>query len=270
MFAALLAFGAGLVAMMGAPGLTALLASQGTHLGLRSTLVLAEVGLVAPALLFLAAVRGLPSLDLPVARAMTLAWSLALGCALWLMSAGLLELQSTVFPPSAEFIDAFRRLHASLKPSGPLDALLSILTIAITPAVCEEILFRGVLLPSFARRIGAMAAVIVSATIFAAIHVDLVPDLAFDRVPFALLMGLALGAIRVRTGSLLPAIVAHAAVNTLTFAIAPLVDDPTQTVPDPQPLLGLGLLLVGAAGSTFLLKKSRPSLTSIESPPTLG
>ena len=44
---------------------------------------------------------------------------------------------------------------------------------------------------------------------------------------------------RLRTGSLLPSLLAHASLNALTFAAAPFLDDPSSPLPDPRPLLGL-------------------------------
>ncbi len=260
---ALVAFALGLAGMMGGGALAVKLATQGVSLGLRPTLVLAELLLVFPALLLLTLWRRLDTLDLGRHTGLGVPLAVVLGAALWITSAGLLEVQSSLFPPTAEFVEAFRRLHAALRPTGLFDGLLSILTIGVAPAVCEEILFRGVLLPSLWRRVGSVAAVIGSAILFASIHPDYIdasPDVAFDRVPFALFMGLALGALRVRSGSLLPCILAHATVNTLTFLIAPLVDDPSQPVPASQPALGLGLLLAGAMGSLALLKRTRQAL----------
>lgn len=251
---AVAAFGLGVAGMFAAGAAAAVLMSQGFGIGMRPTLLVAELLLVTPALLFVAFGPRLSALRLGGSSHVALLMAVILGCSLWVTSAGLLELQSSFFPPSAEFVELFRRIHAALKPDGPFDAALSVLTIAVIPAVCEEILFRGVLLPSLARKMAPLTAVVVSALIFALIHVD---GRQFDRVPFAFLMGVALGAIRVRSGSLLPCIVAHATVNTLTFAIAPLLDNPDQAVPPSEPLLGLGLLVVGAVGSVILLKRTR-------------
>lgn len=253
---AVVAFVLGVLGMFASGAAAAVLMSQGFGIGMRPTLLVAELLLVTPALLFVTFGPRLSALRLGGSSRVALFMAVILGCSLWVTSAGLLELQASFFPPSAEFVELFRRIHAALKPDGPFDATLSVLTIAMIPAVCEEILFRGVLLPSLARKMAPVMAVVMSALIFALIHVD---GRQFDRVPFAFLMGVALGAIRLRSGSLLPCIVAHATVNTLTFAIAPLLDNPEQAVPPSEPLLGLGLLVVGAIGSVILLKKTRPT-----------
>jgi hypothetical protein len=60
--------------------------------------------------------------------------------------------------------------------------------------------------------------------------------------------------------------VAHFTLNTLTFLIAPLVDDPSQTTYEPQPLLGLAFLFAGAAGALPLLKTFRRSVDGSQGP----
>ena len=77
--------------------------------------------------------------------------------------------------PGPEYLELFRRLHAALAPSGPLDGLVSLAVIAVLPALCEELVMRGVLLPSLARALPAAGAVIVSAALFAAMHGDAYP-----------------------------------------------------------------------------------------------
>jgi membrane protease YdiL (CAAX protease family) len=240
---------AGIVAMVaGSAGL-----ALRSGLGLRAQIAVGTLTLAFPAVAVLLlrpdlwpAVRGARRV-----AGRTIGLSLLLGAALWLGSAGLMEVQSLMAPPPAAYLDAFRAIHQALAPSGPLDALVSVLVIAVLPGVCEELVVRGVFLPSLAHALGgargAWLAILVSAVLFAAIHLD----------PYRLLFTFALGAVfgfvRLRTGSLVPPVVAHAGLNTLTFVIAPFVDDPTQPY-TPQPALGLACLLAGVAASWPLLQ----------------
>jgi hypothetical protein len=73
----------------------------------------------------------------------------------------------------------------------------------------------------------------------------------------------------VRTGSLAACVLAHAALNALTFAVAPFVDDPAQGLPEPRPLLGLGMLVAGSL-ATALVVRFLPSLTHSTPPPRLS
>lgn len=84
---------------------------------------------------------------------------------------------------------------------------LFILVIAILPALCEEILFRGTLQTALLRDLSPARAITIVAVIFAAWHLDLF------RFPGMLLASLAMGWLAWRTGSLWPGVVAHAVNN---------------------------------------------------------
>jgi len=232
------------------------------EVGLRGLLVLAEAALIAPALLILALGRRSwrDTLALaPLSTAVALVCAL-LGAALWLASLGLLELQYTLWRPSLEYIDGFRRLHELLRPKGPVDAVISLLAIAVMPALCEEAVVRGILLPSLRTRMPALLAVVLSSLVFALMH-------DAYRMPFTFAVGLVLGGLRLRTGSLAPSLIAHATLNALTFAAAPFLDAPTHPLPDPRPWLGAALLLTGCALSAYLVRKLPSSLTATASAP---
>ncbi len=214
-------------------------------LTLRGTVALGTLLLAAPALVVVLARRdtrgaaiGPGALPGPL-----LVLSLILGATLWLASLGLIELQSLLMPPTPEYLRFFRAIHAALTPSGPLDAIVSILVIAVLPGLCEELVVRGVLLPSLAARTVRPLAVVLSALLFAAIHYDRY------RFLFAFALGVLFGYLRLRTGSLWPSVVAHTAINTLTFALAPYFDDPSKPY-TPQPWLGLACLVAGSAIAT--------------------
>jgi sodium transport system permease protein len=245
-----------------------LTAAPAARLGLRAALVLSELALVAPALLLVLLLR------LPLRRALALetplrqtaALAVAAGATLWLTSLGLFEVQFSLWAPPPGYLEAFRRLHEQLRPRGPLDALASLLAIAIMPAVCEELLFRGLVLPAFLRPLGAWGAAFVSAALFGVIHLDFAGGaLSLYRVPFAAVVGLGLAALRLSTGSLAPAILAHATLNAITFAAAPFTDDPAQGLPEPAPWLGLLMFAVGATATLALLRRL-PSVAG-ERPP---
>jgi hypothetical protein len=247
---------AGVLAMFG--GAMTLASSSG--LGLRAQIALGSVFLAAPALLaILLFLRSTwrRTLALGALPPRALALSALLGGALWLGSIGLMELQAVLWPPSPEYLEAFRAIHRALAPAGPLDALISITVIALLPALGEELVVRGILLPALAKPFGPAVAVVGSSLVFAMLHDPY-------RHLFTLAVGLVLGVLRLRTGSLWPPIVAHATLNTLTFLVAPLVDDPSQTTYEPQPLLGLAFLFAGAAVAFPLLRALRRSVDVTE------
>ncbi|NCA12238.1 CPBP family intramembrane metalloprotease, partial [bacterium] len=103
---------------------------------------------------------------------------------------------------------------------------LAWLLIAVVPAVCEELLFRGWVLAGLAgRRRSASrvwAAVGIQAAAFAAFH--LLPE----RMPQTFVLGLVLGGLVAISGSLLPAVVCHLTHNSMPLVILWLAGD----VPD--------------------------------------
>jgi membrane protease YdiL (CAAX protease family) len=250
---------AGTVAMLGG-----LVLARRLGVPPRPTLVFCELLLVGPGLLALVLARLsiVAALGLSLGDRRTTLLAVAGGGAFWVTSFGLLELQNAVWPPSPDYLDLFRRLLEALRPAGPFDWALSVAAIAVAPAVAEEVLNRGIILPSFRRPLGDVGAVAASALVFGLMHLD-----AY-RLPFAFMMGIALGALRVRTGSVVPGILAHATLNALTFTAAPLLDDPAQPLPDPRPLLGAAVLLVGGALSVRLI--TRFPLTRTHRPPRLS
>ena len=233
------------------------------HLGLRGQIAAGTALLALPAIALLLLLRrgtGRETLALTSLAPRTLGLSLLLGGALWVLSIGLMVLQAMALPPPPEYLEAFRAIHRALAPTGALDALVSVMVIAVAPGVCEEIVTRGVLLPSLVRPLGRTLAILASAFLFAAMHADVY------RFLFTFAIGVVLGVLRLRTGSLWPPILAHATLNTLTFLIAPLVDDPAQTTYTPQPVLGAAALLAGAALSLPLLKAFRGAGSSQATP----
>jgi len=94
---------------------------------------------------------------------------------------------------------------------------MSWLLIAVLPAVCEEIVFRGWVLSGLAGErpdaIRRGAAVAAQAAFFAAVH--LLPE----RMPTTFVLGLVVGWMAMATGSLLPGIVCHAAHNSVPIAL---------------------------------------------------
>ena len=97
-----------------------------------------------------------------------------------------------------------------------------VLTIAVVPAICEELAFRGFMLSGF-RHVGhKWRAIVYSAIFFGLAHPILQQSLV------ACLLGMVLGFVAVQTGSLLPGLLFHVTHNALAMAVArvaPLVDD---------------------------------------------
>jgi membrane protease YdiL (CAAX protease family) len=246
----------GVAAMLFAPALLVR-----TGVGLRGLLAFSELCLALPAVAVLLARASLRPAVLGREGASRRLWlaSFAAGPALWVLSLGLFELQYAVWPPPPGYLEAFRLLHDRLRPHGLADGIVSLLTIAAVPALCEELVFRGVVLSSLLRPLGLLGASFGSALLFGLIHLDRVPGdgLSLYRVPFAFVVGLGFAALRLSRDSLLPPALAHATLNAITFFAAPFADDPAAGLPAPRPLLGLGLLGLGLGSTLVALRALR-------------
>ena len=95
--------------------------------------------------------------------------------------------------------------------SSPVALILTFISICILTPISEELLFRGYILDALNRLHGKWPAIIISSIIFGMVHFD----------PFTMGMatigGVIYGWIRMRTGSLVPGIVAHGMWNTMAL-----------------------------------------------------
>ncbi len=89
-------------------------------------------------------------------------------------------------------------------------ACLMFFGIIIAPII-EEILFRGFLLPALKKSLGGRYAIIVSAALFAAVHIDV---FAFMQI---FILGLLLGHLYEKTKTLAASIIVHITHNLLTL-----------------------------------------------------
>ena len=88
--------------------------------------------------------------------------------------------------------------------------ILFITTTLLAPFF-EEVIFRGVLLPTISRDFGTIWGIIISAFIFALAH------LSIGEMPPLFVLGIGLGITRIATGSLLSSVIMHSLWNGLTF-----------------------------------------------------
>ena len=91
---------------------------------------------------------------------------------------------------------------AQVVPQGAPGLLLALLTTALLPAVTEELLLRGTILPAL-RPFGDAFAVVCTAALFALLHQNM------QQAPMAFVSSLALGWVSVRGGRLLLPILVH-------------------------------------------------------------
>lgn len=135
-------------------------------------------------------------------------------------------------------------------PQNISELLVGILVIAVSPAICEEMLHRGLLLSAYEIR-GSMKAVVITALFFGVFHFDLTNFLG------PIFLGLLIGYYVIRTNSIFAGVLAHFTNNAIA-EVAQYVfnkDLPqTDTITISAGELGQ-VILMGVAGAaiTFLL-----------------
>ena len=108
--------------------------------------------------------------------------------------------------------------------------------VALLPGICEELLFRGAILGLLGRRGRWIMAVLLQALLFGLVHI-----FAFKLLPTAAI-GLLLGILAVRCGSVWPGVVLHLAHNTTMFLLG------THLTLTPDEALLLGMSVAAAVG----------------------
>lgn len=160
----------------------------------------------------------------------------------------------------AEVIPPDETVAKLYKNMTPAMALPFIAFIAVAPAFAEELLFRGYLQRRLLERWNPWVAVLVTSAIFAAFHIQ--PH----AVVFAFPIGIWLGILAWRTGSVWPGIVCHAAINGLwnVYQIGAHFTGREDEVP--WTLMGvLGVIgLAAFAWSVVLLRVSPPVPTTMD------
>jgi sodium transport system permease protein len=131
----------------------------------------------------------------------------------------------------------------------PTELALLIAVVAITPAICEEILFRGVLLSALRSQLGKTPSIIIVAILFGCFHLSI-----FRAIPTAA-FGAVLAYVCLRSASILPSILLHACNNAFAILLVTGVLMPEaqlialQSTGLPWPVLtsATGLALIGLA-----------------------
>ncbi|MBL8152439.1 MAG: CPBP family intramembrane metalloprotease [Blastocatellia bacterium] len=127
-----------------------------------------------------------------------------------LLGVGVFRLANLVFPVPPQALEQFgSQIMVNEIPRWQLYLL-----IALLPAVCEEIAFRGLLLYGLRKRFKPIVLVLVVGLVFGLFHFQL-----FRIIPTGFL-GVVLSGILVMTGSIFPGMVAHAGNNALTIVLA--------------------------------------------------
>ena len=133
-----------------------------------------------------------------------------------------------------------QRVEQMLAPGDPVVATLAVLSVVVFAPLCEEVFFRGTLLPVQREHEPIGMAILFNGLLFSLLHMNAPGALSLA------LLGCAMAYLTTRAGSIWPAILCHAGVNTFNGVVLPAVAkqqgvDMTELEPD---LMEVVLLLV--------------------------
>ncbi len=172
--------------------------------------------------IYLIATVGTPAVMMGLLLTSRVNWTLKLRWPAWQYLVAALILPFTLQPISVQLQHSLHWFFPPL-PEGAAQILTAIsdptvsiwwpmLAIALAPAICEELAFRGFILSGLQRSGRNWLAIMISAVVFGLIH--MIPQQQFNGA----LLGIVLGLLAVRSGSLLPAVLFHFINNGLQVA----------------------------------------------------
>jgi sodium transport system permease protein len=168
------------------------------------------------------------------------------GAGAWAVASAVGWAQQAVLPMPRE---AYEALRGVLFPTPARPLFLDLLALALSPAICEEILFRGVLLGSLRPRIGTAWSVVLTAFLFGAFHMSL-----HKFLPTAVL-GVMLAVIAARTGSIVPGMLVHFIHNAIVV-VSGRVLGPEAILDDKVPRLAVGLGSLVVVAGLYVLRRA--------------
>ena len=141
------------------------------------------------------------------------------------------------------------------------------LTLAIIPAVFEELFFRGFLFSALINKTTVRRAILISAVLFGVFHVVVTSALALERFVPSTCMGIVLGWVCWRTGSIFPGMLLHACHNGLLVTVGYYQDWLTSHNLGSQeqihlPAYWIGFAVIGTIAGLLVLR----SLASLDQP----
>ena len=136
-------------------------------------------------------------------------WPLAHELVLLNQKLGIATLSADQLQGAEKLIDSFKTVPA----------IVILAAMAVSPAVFEELFFRGYLFSALATKLNARNTILISALLFGLFHVVTAGALGTQRFVPSTFLGIVLGWVCWRTGSVLPGIVLHTCHNGLVLML---------------------------------------------------
>lgn len=206
------------------------------------------IGAVPVTVIFLGGVTLRSGLGLAAPTRRAAAGAVLVGASFWLVNLVLIVPLVTRYLGGAEELE---QLERSLIGGAPLG--ITLLVVAAVPALCEELLLRGLVARALAARFGIAFAVISSAILFGLMH------LSIPRFLPTALLGAALGWAALAARTVVPAMIIHFLNNLIAILLAtghlPGLAVAVESHPMP---LGIGAAAVCAAGLFLVADNGSP------------
>ncbi len=181
--------------------------------GMSQLVLVPQIGLILAPTLLMATMLTTSlrkSLRIRMPHWTTLPLAVLLGLSMHPLYISLAQWISFTYPISEQAAEAMRPF-GELIGSAPWLSVLFLM--AVVPAICEELAFRGFIFGGLVRNQSKVRAVIISALMFGISHGVLQQSIA------ASVMGVLLGWIALRTGSVLPGMLIHFTNNALSVSL---------------------------------------------------
>lgn len=162
------------------------------------------------------------------------------GVFLWLGTLSLMLVYQLVI---GKYIPEAPTLVGLEEEMNKLSAWQQFAFIALTPGICEEVLFRGIAFRPIEKSLGPKKAILITAIFFAIMHMDAV------RLLPTFLLGLLFGYIVYKSGSIIPAMILH----VLNNSIAAFTMDSMPITMLPLVAFGISTFAVG-----FMILQKKP------------
>lgn len=194
----------------------------------------------------------LPQAMTPPAWVSTVLTAITVGLFANILAALVVHFNPALQERQAAYMEVMQGL---LNPPEVWKAIAGIVSITVFAPICEEILFRGTMLKVQLRDQPLWRALVVNGLLFGLVHFN-----EMSLVPLSV-VGAFFAWLTYRTGSVIPAILAHASLNGVNGVVLPRLVDPEllTTAPALSDLLtGLGIVSGLAAVGVFALNHMLP------------
>lgn len=109
-------------------------------------------------------------------------------------------------------------------PQNSKEFLMSLIIISITPGICEEVLFRGMVMSSY-NKLGKKSAILISAMLFGIYHFNI------QNLLGPTFLGIVFGYLVYKTGSIFTSMIAHGVNNAIALSISYFLIDKLDNIP---------------------------------------